>query len=146
VGVRAKYGEDLVQFAIHENFVLLLTPRVRGVTPFVRGGLGILQFERVDGRFAFGMFSPTAELGIMIRLWTRDDTPIQQGAVVRRRRRSLMLTLSAGTEYTLRFGSVHQNRGYWGIQLGISRGDEMSTRVREPTEPCPARLEAGCHE
>ena len=134
--LRVKRGEELFQVAIGEDYLLLFTSRVRTLTPFVRGGLNVMQFESVDGRFAFGMFSPSAEVGLMIRLWTADDEPTRMGQMERRGRRSVMLVLSATTEYDLRFGSAHDNRGYWGLRLGIVRSDEVSRIFR------PERTEA----
>lgn len=131
LGVRLKYGDELFQFALSESFLLLFTPRLRGLTPFFRGSLGMLQFERVDGAFAFGMFSPSAELGLMIRVSSDDAAPSSHGPIERRRRRGLALTLSVTTEYDLRFGSAHENRGYWGIRLGIVRAEEVMNIPRE---------------
>jgi hypothetical protein len=95
--------------ALSEDFVLIPFARIEWLTPFLRGGLNAYQFESLDDEFAYGMFSPYAEGGFLVRLWRDPDGS------------SVFLSLAGAVEYDIRF-TDQPNEGYWmgigGIGLG----------------------------
>jgi hypothetical protein len=93
------------------------------VMPFGRAGVHELQFESVNGDFGFGMFSPFAEAGLMIR--------------TKRRRYGggTFFTISAFGEYDLRFNSP-KSGAYWGIAIGITGIDFIRDPAKPWANPC----------
>ncbi|HQP35244.1 MAG TPA: hypothetical protein PLI95_08700 [Polyangiaceae bacterium] len=104
LAIRSKLTSEVKQISLSPHAYLL---GGSGIAPYARGGVNLLQFEQVDGSFAYGMFSPYGEVGIYL-------SP---------------LVLSAFAEYDLRFTS-QRNEGFVGIMAGIGTG--VSSRgVRE---------------
>jgi hypothetical protein len=85
------------------------------VTPrlffFSTGGFNAVQLESIEGRFAFGAFSPHAQAGAFFRAF-----------------RDTGFFLSVGGEYDVRFGDV-PNTGYGSLLLGFG---EASYSVGPP--------------
>lgn len=101
LAVRSKFTSDVKQVSLSPHVYYLAGS---GFTPYARLGTNLLQFEHVDGRFAYGMFSPYAELGLYF-------TPF---------------VLSAFAEYDLRFTS-QPNEGFVGVMAGIGYGVSSKT-------------------
>lgn len=101
LAVRTKFTSDVKQVSLSPHVYFLPGS---GVTPYARLGTNLLQFEHVDGSFAYGMFSPYAELGLYV-------TPF---------------VISAFAEYDLRFTS-QPNEGFVGLMAGIGYGVSSKT-------------------
>lgn len=118
-GLRIKGASEVKQLSI--SFNVLYTPLgIRAFVPYLRGGVNEFQFESVDGSFGYGMFSPFAEAGVMLRV-ARD-----------KRRGGTYLTIGGFTEYDLRF-TDQRSRAYWGLMVGIAsvaRGRDPALRER----------------
>lgn len=109
LGFRTKFSDALTQIALSEDFVLLPLGRIEIVTPFFRGGINAFQFESLDGSFAYGMFSPYAEGGILVTLHRAEDGS------------SVFFSAAAAIEYDLRF-TDQPNEGYWMGLAGFGLG------------------------
>lgn len=96
LALRTKFSNEVKQVSLSPHAYYL---GGSVVAPYGRLGTNLLQFEQVDGRFAYGMFSPYAELGVFL-------TPF---------------VLSAFAEYDLRFTS-QRNEGFVGLMAGIGYG------------------------
>ena len=106
--LRAKVGPHVGQIALGPCFFFLGGPASdawHGVNPrvffFSTGGFNAVQFESIEGQFAFGAFSPHAQAGAFFRAFG------QAG-----------FFLSVGGEYDVRFGGV-ANTGYGSLLLGF---------------------------
>lgn len=92
MALRTKFTGEVRQFALAPHVYYVSDA---GTTPYARAGANLLQFERIEGESAFGMFSPYGEAGVFV-------TPF---------------VFSAFAEYDLRF--THQpNEGFFGIMVG----------------------------
>lgn len=96
---RIKAGPNIFQFQLGPMGYATVGPK-RGdpVAVYALGGFSLLQLESVRGQFAYGLFSPTAELGLAIR--------------------KIYTTLSVQAEYDVRFNDV-PNTGYVCFMIGL---------------------------
>jgi len=101
LAVRTKFTSEVKQVSLSPHVYFLPGS---GVTPYARLGTNLLQFEHVDGRFAYGMFSPYAELGLYLAPFV----------------------VSAFAEYDLRFTS-QPNEGFVGLMAGLGYGVSSKT-------------------
>lgn len=106
--LRAKVGPHIGQVAFGPFFFFMGGPPSdvwHGVTPrlffFSTGGFNAVQFESVEGKFAFGAFSPHGQAGVFFHAF-----------------RDAGFSLSLGGEYDVRFGDV-PNTGYGTLLLGF---------------------------
>lgn len=106
--LRGKIGPHVGQVALGPMFFFMGGPASdvwHGVAPrvffFSTGGFNAVQLESIDGRFAFGTFSPHAQIGAHFRAF-----------------RDLGFFLSVGGEYDVRLGEV-PNTGYATLLLGF---------------------------
>ncbi len=105
LGMRTKLASELKQYSISAD--VTVSPRLRGLVPFLRTGANLYQAESLAGEFGYGMFSPYAEAGLMVQVArTSGGTRIY-------------LSGAATAEYALRFTS-QPHRGYWGFVGGIA--------------------------
>ncbi len=105
VGVRTKFTDDARQAALSVDIASM--SRVSIFSPYVRGGVHLLQYDKVGPREAVSIGSPYLEAGVLLLLGTSGAGP---GAGV---------FISAGgvIEYSLRFGDL-PNQPYWAAMLG----------------------------
>lgn len=106
--LRAKVGPHMGQIALGPMFFFLGGPAYdtwNGVTPraffFSTGGFNAVQLESIEGRFAFGAFSPHAQAGVFLRTFDQSG-----------------FFLSVGGEYDVRFADL-PNTGYASFFLGF---------------------------
>ena len=101
--LRIKVGPNLGQVALGPMFFQLAGPdEEHPFAMFVgRAGFNLLQFEQVEGRFGFGMFSPHLSLGVSLRLTN-----------------SLRLFIMPEAEYDVRF-TGQSNTGFVSLMIGI---------------------------
>ncbi|CAN5141416.1 hypothetical protein BH09MYX1_BH09MYX1_32780 [soil metagenome] len=100
--LRVKIGPSIGHFAIGPFAYAFSGGRDSVVTPFLRFGFNLLQFETVESRFAFGMFSPRAEVGVIFRI-------VEE----------LGMSLGIDGEYVLRFTDT-PNTGYASFTIGFA--------------------------
>jgi|GEM_PF-2775480 len=105
VGLRTKLADDVKQYALAAD--ISVSPRLSRVVPFLRGGANIYQAESLSGAFAYGMFSPYVQAGLMVQLFGRAGGT------------RVYLSAAASAEYAVRFTS-QANRGYVGVLGGIT--------------------------
>ncbi len=96
IALRTKFSSSLQQFALSPHAYYLHSS---AVSPYLRAGASLLQFEHIDGGFGYGMFSPCAELGMYI----------------------YPVVVSTFVEYDIRFTN-QPNEGYFGAMLGLGYG------------------------
>jgi hypothetical protein len=109
MGIRSKFSSELTQIAISQDFFFMpLYPRL--VTPFLRAGVNNYQFESLDDAFGYGMFSPYAEVGALIRI-SEDQSA------------RTWLSLGVGIEHDIRFTS-QPNESYWSLRAGLWFSEE----------------------
>lgn len=106
--LRTKVGPHVGQVALGPLFFFMGGPASdvwHGVTPraffFSTGGFNAVQLESIEGKFAFGAFSPHVQAGAFFRAF-----------------RETGFFLSVGGEYDVRFGDV-PNTGYASLLLGF---------------------------
>lgn len=121
VGLRTKVAADVKQYAVAAD--VAVSPRLGRVVPFLRGGANIYQAESLAGEFAYGMFSPYIQAGLMVQLFRRDGGT------------RVYFSAAGAAEYTVRFTS-QPNRGYLGVIGGITiaapRGESETIRFSRP--------------
>lgn len=102
--VRGKFADELIQGAIATEAIALAAPGGVAV-PYLRGGMHVVQVEQVDGEAAFGMFSPYAEAGVMLRVrrFANGDR--------------WFVTVGAAIEYDVRFSDADDG-GYFMLLVG----------------------------
>jgi len=113
VGLRGKFAGEMQQVALSEDVMLMAGDSTNLFTPFFRGGFHFLQFERLGGDFGFGMFSPYAEAGVMVRV-RQDPIHLSQTYVI----------LGGAAEYDLRF-TDQPNRAYYTGFVGVGIGGQF---------------------
>lgn len=106
--LRTKLGPNMGRIAIGPLLYGYGAPEASVVAPYVRLGFDLLQFESVEGAFAFGMFSPHAQAGVLFRVARR-----------------VGLSVGIDGEYVVRFTDT-PNTGYASLMLGVV-GIESST-------------------
>ncbi len=110
--LRAKVSGRLVQVAPAYEALVLAAERDSAFVPYAGVGVHVLQFESVDRRFAFGMFSPYAQIGAAIPL------PFNVDALGRTVRGPLALLIAGTAEYAVRFSSA-PNEIYVTATIGV---------------------------
>jgi hypothetical protein len=114
VGLRAKGTERSADAATYVGFLFM--PDAKPVTFYFLGGTNLFQLGGADGRFSFGMLTPSAEAGIAIN-----------ASYKRRSGRDLLeyvprlVTLGSRIEYDLRF-TPQKHEGFWTVNLGYAFG------------------------
>jgi hypothetical protein len=116
LGFRTKFSARLTQFALSQDMWLEPVAHHFAVRPYLRAGINSYQFESLDGSFAYGMFSPYAEAGWVVRV---TELGFEE----------LLLTLGGAIEYDLRF-TDHPDEGYWSALVGLA----LSGLPRPPAE------------
>jgi len=125
IAIRSRLAGDLFQFSLAEEFFVMPFSKIEIITPFFRGGFNVYQFESLDDSFAYGMFSPYAEAGLLVRL-TQDGTD------------TTFLSFTGLVEHDVRF--THQpNESYWMglIGFGFSTTYQDHYCGGEPTDDDP---------
>lgn len=97
--LRMKFASAFQQVGMGPEAVFF-APRVGPVTFYGRFGVHVSQFESLDSKFKFGMGSPYAELGLMLRVYY------------------IQLSFSAAIEHSVRFGAFDES--YWSALFGIA--------------------------
>ncbi|MDI1480839.1 hypothetical protein QHF84_29735 [Polyangium sp. y55x31] len=113
VALRGKVTEGAGDLALFVGGLLLRRPGPVGV--YVLPGVNLLQLGSADGDVSFGMFSPVAEVGMVIDLAKRrspDGIP---------REPPEMLTIGTRIEYDLRATS-QPHEGFWTVNVGYAVG------------------------
>jgi hypothetical protein len=100
---RIRLANSTQQFGIGGHAYMLAPTEVAHI--FLRGGLHLLQFEHLDGDFAFGSGSPFASIGVIFPGFFSDDF-------------AGPLTFSVSFNYDVRV-TEQPSEGFWGISLGI---------------------------
>jgi hypothetical protein len=124
LGLRTKFTENVQHVAISVDGYLTV-PTDSFVIPMVRLGANFLQFEGVDGDFAFGMFSPFIEGGVAFLLdWVSAATKAA-GLGEPKTFGGPFLSLTGAAEYVVRFSDA-RNEFWWSalINLGFVFGAE----------------------
>lgn len=103
-GLRTKFAPGVTQFAISTDAYALIETD-SPVIPFGRAGVNALQFEDVGG-FAFGMFSPYAQLGLLVLT----QMSLKQGGA--------FVSVSGLADYAVRF-TEQPNQFHWGVLVGL---------------------------
>jgi hypothetical protein len=109
VAIRTKFTPDVQQLAV--AFGLTAVGEPEPIYPYFTTGIHVLQFESAYDRFAFGMFSPYAELGAQIGVI--DNRVLEAGD------EWLSVLVGTAIEYDLRF-TPQPNEGYWSLKLGVA--------------------------
>ena len=125
VEVRGKVGPSVGQIAIGPMLYGMGGPQMTPgfvAVPFARAGFNLLQFESVEGNFAFGMFSPHASAGVFLRVFPEAG-----------------LSISFDGEYDVRFTST-PNTGYLSLMIGFgamaySGGPKFNAPKNTDTQP-----------
>jgi hypothetical protein len=109
LGVRTKFTDDARQAALSLDIAGM--SRVSIFSPYVRGGVHLLQYDKVGAQEALSIGSPYLEAGVLLLL----DTGLATGGAGP----GAGFFLSAGgmVEYSLRFGDL-PNQPYWAALLG----------------------------
>lgn len=109
IGVRTKFTDDARQAALSLDIGAM--SRVSIFSPYVRGGVHLLEYDKVGSREAVSIGSPYLEAGVLLLL----DTALGRD----RRGPGAGIFLSAGgmVEYSVRFGDL-PNQPYWAAMLG----------------------------
>lgn len=110
VGLRAKGSKSVGDGALFLGGLLLQTPEPVGL--YVLGGTNFLQLGSADGKISFGMFSPSAELGMLI-----GTHPVSRNGVPDKLPGRFLL--GAGVQYDLRF-TQQPNEGFFMVKLGYA--------------------------
>lgn len=124
--LRGKVGPSVGQFGLGPFLYGMggpsMTPGFVAV-PFARAGFNLVQFESVEGRFAFGMFGPHASAGVFLRVFPEAG-----------------LSISVDGEYDVRFTNT-ANTGYVSLMIGFgflaySGGPKFNAPTKDPeTQP-----------
>lgn len=104
VELRGKVGPSVGQVALGPFLYGMGGPQMNPgfvAVPFARAGFNLLQFESVEGNFAFGMFGPHAELGVFLRVFPEAG-----------------LSIAVDGEYDVRFTDT-ANTGYLSLMIGF---------------------------
>ncbi|MEZ4267685.1 MAG: hypothetical protein R3F39_15000 [Myxococcota bacterium] len=109
VGVRTKFTDDARQAALSLDIAGM--SRVSIFSPYVRGGVHLLQYDKVGDKEAVSIGSPYLEAGVLLVL----DTGLATGGSGP----GAGVFLSAGgmVEYAIRLGEL-PNQPYWAAMLG----------------------------
>jgi len=104
LAIRTNYTPDITQIAFAAG--LAAFPEPDPIAPYFAAGIHTRQFESAYGDFAFGMFSPYAELGAHVGLAKNDFT---------------WIGVLAGTsiEYDIRF-TDQPSQAYCSFKLGMA--------------------------
>lgn len=125
VELRGKVGPSVGQVALGPMLYGMGGPQMNPgfvAVPFARAGFNLLQFESVEGRFAFGMFGPHASAGVFLRVFPEAG-----------------LSISIDGEYDVRFTDT-PNTGYLSLMIGFgflaySGGPKFNAPKNQETQP-----------
>jgi len=112
MALRGKVTEGAGDVALHVGGIHIHNPDPVGF--YVMGGANFLQLGSADGDVSFGMFSPAAELGMIIGFKSKSPSGVPV-------KLPDMLTLGTRIGYDLRFTS-QPNEGFWTVNLGYAVG------------------------
>ncbi|MDI1433357.1 hypothetical protein [Polyangium sorediatum] len=112
VAIRGKVTEGAGDGTLFLGALHLHNPDPVGF--YLLGGTNFLQLGSADGAFSFGMFSPVAEVGMVVGFAAKRKNGIPVSAPG-------MLTLGTRIEYDLRFTS-QPHEGFWTVNLGYAVG------------------------
>jgi len=114
--LRVKVGPEMGQVALGPSLYVLrgTEDQYPSAMWVLRGGFNLLQFESVEGRFGFGMFSPHLATGVSLRL--HDST---------------RLFIMPEAEYDVRF-TGQSGTGYVSLMIGIGTASYGSGSRQRP--------------
>lgn len=104
VEIRGKVGPSVGQVALGPFVYGMGGPQMgQGfvAVPFARAGFNLVQFESVEGNFAFGMLGPHASVGVFLRVFPEAG-----------------ISFSVDGEYDVRFTDT-PNTGYLSLMIGF---------------------------
>lgn len=108
VSMRGKITKNVKQGAIEPEFVM---PVPAPVPVYGALGANMLQLDSVDGKAAFGMFSPVGEVGVLIPL-ALQEAPKGIGVA------GPFVIVNATAEYDIRFGDA-PNEPFFSGNVGL---------------------------
>ncbi len=112
LAIRTKYTPDITQVAFAAG--IAAAPEPNPIAPYFAAGIHTLQFESAHGAFAFGMFSPYAELGLHLGV-----SRIDYDGLSFNKRDWISVLAGASIEYDIRF-TDQPSQAYWSFKLGMA--------------------------
>ncbi len=112
IGFRAKVTGSTGDGALFVGAMMLHAPEPVGV--YALAGTNLIQLGGADGDFSFGMFSPSAEIGILLG----PDPQIENGRFSDPTASRFLL--GAGVQYDLRF-TDQPHEGFFLVKLGFAK-------------------------